>query len=173
MISLQSKGLSRVFLQYHSSKKHLFSAFFIVQLGHSYMPTGRTIALTIQAFVGKVLFLIFTALLRQEASGPFLSLRPGVDSWLVTWCRAPGGGGKVQRYFIPALSLQCSVHLGLSRVAFSVLLPIPLMMLKLLLDSGVLWWGHVSCSFPSGSRSLLCVSVRFWTRGSDRPSPRP
>lgn len=65
------------------------------------------------------------------------------------------------------------MHLGLSHVAFSVSLPIPLMMFKLLLDSGVLWWGHVSCSFPSGSRSLLCVSVRFWAWESDYPSPGP
>ena len=98
---------------------------------------------------------------------------PGVDCWLVTWCHTPGGDGKVQGYFIPVLRLQCSVHLGLSHVAFSVSLPIPLMMFKLLLDSGVLWWGHVSCFFPSGSRSLLCVSVRFWARESDHPSPWP
>ena len=47
-ISLQSKGLSRVFSQHHSSKasilRHL--AFFIVQLSHPYMTTGKTIALT-------------------------------------------------------------------------------------------------------------------------------
>ena len=64
LISLQSKGLSRVFLQYHSSKKRHFSAFFIIQLAHSYMTSGKTIALTIQAFVGKVMFLIFNTLLR-------------------------------------------------------------------------------------------------------------
>ena len=54
-ISLQSKGLSRV-LQHHSSKASLLqsSAFFIVQLSHPYMTTGKTIALTRQTFVSNV-----------------------------------------------------------------------------------------------------------------------
>ena len=54
-ISLQSKGLSRV-LQHHSSKASILrhSAFFIIQLSHPYMTTGKTIALTRQTSVGKV-----------------------------------------------------------------------------------------------------------------------
>ena len=58
-ISLQSKGLSSL-LQHHSSKASIFqcSAFFTVQLSHSYMTTGKTIALTRQAFVGKVMSLL-------------------------------------------------------------------------------------------------------------------
>jgi len=54
-ISLQSKGLSRVF-QHHSSKPSILrhSAFFTVQLSHPYMTTGKTIALTRRTFVGKV-----------------------------------------------------------------------------------------------------------------------
>ena len=50
-ISLQSKGLSRVFSNTHSSKASIpwHSAFFIVQLSHPYMTTGKTIALTRQA----------------------------------------------------------------------------------------------------------------------------
>ena len=51
LISLQSKGLSRVFslLQHHSSKASILqcSAFFMVQLSHLYMTAGKTIALTI------------------------------------------------------------------------------------------------------------------------------
>ena len=56
-ISLQSKGL----LQYHSSKASILwhSAFFIVQLSHPYMTTGKTIALTRWTFVGKVMSLVF------------------------------------------------------------------------------------------------------------------
>ena len=62
-ISLQSKGLSRVFQQ-HSSKASILwhSAFFIVQLSHPYMTTGRTIALTGQTFVGKVMSLLLNIL---------------------------------------------------------------------------------------------------------------
>ena len=55
-ISLQSKGLSSVF----SNQKH--SAFFMVQLSYLYMTTGKTIALTIQTFVGKVMSLLFNML---------------------------------------------------------------------------------------------------------------
>ena len=56
LISLQSKSL----LQYHSSKASVLqrSAFFMVQLSHLYMTTGKTKALTIQTFVHKVMFLL-------------------------------------------------------------------------------------------------------------------
>ena len=63
-ISLQSKGLSRVFSKHHSSKASILrcSAFFTVQLSHPYMTTGKTIALTTRTFVGKVMFLLFNML---------------------------------------------------------------------------------------------------------------
>ena len=63
LISLQSKGLSRVF-QHHSSKASILwhSAFFIVQLSHPYMTTGKTIALTRWTFVDKVMSLLFSML---------------------------------------------------------------------------------------------------------------
>ena len=59
-ISLQSKGLKSL-LQHHSSKASILggSAFFIVQLSHQYMTTGKTIALTWRTFVGKVMSLLF------------------------------------------------------------------------------------------------------------------
>ena len=65
-ISLQSKGLSRVQKQKHSSKTsiHLHSAFFILQLSHPYMTNGRMIALTWQNFVDKVMSLLFNMLSR-------------------------------------------------------------------------------------------------------------
>ena len=59
-ISLQSKGLSRVFST--TVQEHLFSAFFMVQLSHPYMTTGKTTALTIQIFAGKVMSLLFNTL---------------------------------------------------------------------------------------------------------------
>ena len=51
-------------LQHHSSKASILqcSAFFIVQLSHSYMTTGKTIALTRRTFVGKVMSLLFNML---------------------------------------------------------------------------------------------------------------
>ena len=53
-------------LQHHSSKASIlqFSAFFIVQLSHPYMTTGKTTALTRQTFVGKVMYLFFNRLSR-------------------------------------------------------------------------------------------------------------
>ena len=61
-ISLQSKSL----LQHHSSKAWILqcSAFFIVQLSHPYMTTGKTIALTRWTFVGKVMSLLLNMLSR-------------------------------------------------------------------------------------------------------------
>ena len=63
-ISLQSKGLSRVVLQHHSSKASILwhSAFFTVQLSHPYMTPGKTRALTRQTFVGKVMSLLLNML---------------------------------------------------------------------------------------------------------------
>ena len=61
LISLQSTGLSRVFSN-TTVQKHQFSAFFRVQLSHPYMTTGKTIALTRQTFVGKVISLLFNTL---------------------------------------------------------------------------------------------------------------
>jgi len=62
-ISVQSKGLS---YEHHSSKASILwhSAFFIVQLSHPYMTTGKTISLTRRTFVGKVMSLLFNMLSR-------------------------------------------------------------------------------------------------------------
>ena len=64
-ISLQSKGLSSL-LQHHSSKASILrhSAFFIVQLSHPYMTTGKTTDSTRRTFVGKVMSLLFNMLSR-------------------------------------------------------------------------------------------------------------
>ena len=60
------QGILKSLLQHHSSKASIlwcsfffFSAFFIVQLSHPYMTTGKTIALTRWTFVGKVMSLLF------------------------------------------------------------------------------------------------------------------
>ena len=63
-ISLQSKELSKSLHQHHSSKASILrgSAFFTVQLSHPYMTPGKTIVLTIQTFVRKVMSLLFNML---------------------------------------------------------------------------------------------------------------
>ena len=64
LISLQSKGFSRVFSSTTVWKESILqhSAFFMVQLSYSYMIPGKTMALTIQTFVGKVISLLFNML---------------------------------------------------------------------------------------------------------------
>ena len=60
------QGTLKSLLQHHSSKASILghSAFFIVHLSHPYMTTGKTIALTRQTFVGKVISLLFNMLSR-------------------------------------------------------------------------------------------------------------
>ena len=64
-------------LHHHTLKASILqhSAFFIVQLSHPYMTTGKTIALTLQIFVGKVISLLFNMLSRFVTAGLSL-LRP-------------------------------------------------------------------------------------------------
>ena len=63
---LAVQGTLKCLLQHHSSKASILqrSAFFTVQLSHPYMTTGKTIALTRQTFVGKVMSLLFNLLSR-------------------------------------------------------------------------------------------------------------
>ena len=62
---LAVQGTCKSLLQHHSSKTSilLHSAFFMVQLSHPYMTTGKTISLTRQIFVGKVMSLLFNMFL--------------------------------------------------------------------------------------------------------------
>ena len=63
---LAVQGTLKSFIQHHSSKASIFqcSDFFTVQLSHPYMTIGKTIALTRQTFVGKVMSLLFNMLSR-------------------------------------------------------------------------------------------------------------
>ena len=60
------QGTLKSLLQHYSSKASILqcSAFFMVQLSHPYMTTGKTIALTIRTYVGKVMSLLFNTLSR-------------------------------------------------------------------------------------------------------------
>ena len=68
---LAVQGSLKSLLQYHSLKTSIFwrSAFFIVQLSHPHMTTGKTIALTRWTFVGKVTSLLFNMLSRLVILG--------------------------------------------------------------------------------------------------------
>ena len=73
-------------LQHHSSKASILrhSAFFIVQLSHPYMTTGKTIALTRRTFVGKV-----TSLLLNMLSRLVITFRPRSKCLLISWLQSP------------------------------------------------------------------------------------
>ena len=63
---LAVQGTLKSLLQHHSSKVSVLwcSTLFMVQFSHPYMTTGKTVALTRQTFVGKVMFLVFNMLCR-------------------------------------------------------------------------------------------------------------
>ena len=73
-------------LQQHSSKASILqcSAFFIVQLSHPYMTTGKTIALTRQTFVDKVMSLLFNMLSRLV-----ITFLPRSKRLLISWLQSP------------------------------------------------------------------------------------
>ena len=81
-ISLLSKGLLKSLLQHHSSKASILrhSAFFIVQLSHPYLTTGKTIALTRWTFVCKVMSLLFNMLSRLV-----IAFLPRSKCLLISW----------------------------------------------------------------------------------------
>ena len=80
------QGTLKSLLQHHSSKASILhcSAFFIVQLSHPYMTAGKTIALTRQTFVGKVMSLLFNILSRLVIA--FLSRSKHL---LMSWLQSP------------------------------------------------------------------------------------
>ena len=80
-ITLQSKGL-KSFLQHHSSRAPILqhSPFFIIQLSHPYMTTGKTIALTRWTFVGELMSLLLNMLFRLVTA--FL---PRSKCLLISW----------------------------------------------------------------------------------------
>ena len=79
---LEVQGTLKCLLQHHSSKASIlqYSAFFIVQLSHPYMTTGKTIALTRWTFVVKVMSLLFNMLSRLGTA--FL---PRSKHFLISW----------------------------------------------------------------------------------------
>ena len=83
---LAVQGTLKSLLQHHSSKASILlrSAFFIVQLSHPYMTTGKTIALTRQTFVGKVMSLLFNML-----SGLVIAFLPKSKRLLISWLQSP------------------------------------------------------------------------------------
>ena len=83
---LAVQGTLKSLFQHHSSKASILqcSAFFIVWLSHPYMTTGKTIALTRQTFIDKVMFLLFNTLSRLV-----ITFLPRNKHLLVSWLQSP------------------------------------------------------------------------------------
>ena len=83
---LAVQGTHKSLLQHHSSKASILwgSAFFTVQLSHPYMTTGKTVALTRQTFVGKVISLLFNMLSRLV-----ITFLPRSKHLLISWLQSP------------------------------------------------------------------------------------
>ena len=83
---LAVQGTLKSLLQHHSSKASILqlSAFFTVQLSHPYMTTGKTITLTKQTFVGKVMPLLFNMLSRLV-----ITFLPRSKRLLISWLQSP------------------------------------------------------------------------------------
>ena len=83
---LEVQGTLKSLLQHHSSKTSILwpSAFFIVQLLHPYMTTGKIIALTRWTFVDKVMSLLFNMLSRLV-----ITFRPMSKRLLISWLQSP------------------------------------------------------------------------------------
>ena len=83
---LAVQGTLKSLLQHHSSKASIlrYSAFFIVQLSHPYVTTGKTIALTRRIFVSKVIALLFNMLSRLV-----ITFLPRSKRLLISWLQSP------------------------------------------------------------------------------------
>ena len=83
---LAVQGTLKSLLQYHNLKTSILqcSSFFLVQLSHSYMITGKTIALTRQTFVGKVMSLLLNILSRLV-----IAFLPRSKHILISWIQSP------------------------------------------------------------------------------------
>ena len=83
---LAVQGTLKSRFQHHSSKASILrhSAFFIVQLSHPYVTTGKTIALTRRTFVNKVMSLLFNMLSRLV-----ITFLPRSKHLLISWLQSP------------------------------------------------------------------------------------
>ena len=83
---LEVQGTLKSLLQHHGSEASILQclAFFIVQLSHPYMTTGKTIALTRWTFVGKIMSLLFNMLSRLV-----ITFLPWSNHLLISWLQSP------------------------------------------------------------------------------------
>ena len=120
---LAVQGPIKSLLQHYSSKASILqrSAFFTVQLSHPYMTTGKTIALTRQTFVGKVMSLLFNILSRLV-----ITFLPRSKCLLISWLQSPSAvileSRKIKSATVPTVSPSiCNEVMGPDAVDLSFL----------------------------------------------------
>ena len=116
---LAVQGTLKSLLHHHSSNASVLrhSAFFMVQLSHPYMTTGKSIPLTRRAFVGKVMSLLFNMLSRFVIDFLLIILEFDKSSELLLWKKALYFAFNIRRYTYP--------------LKFQIVLPTLV---------GLLWW---------------------------------
>ena len=104
---LAVQGILKSLLQHHTSKASILqcSTFFIVQLSHPYMTTGKTIALTRCTFVGKVMSLLFNMLSRLV-----ITFLPRSKRLLISWLQSPSALILEPRKIQSATVFPCICH---------------------------------------------------------------
>ena len=117
---LAVQGTLKSLLQHHSSKASVLqcSAFFVVQLSHPYMTTGKAIALNIQTFVGKLMSLLFNMLSRFV-----IGFLPRSKCLLISWLWLPPAAilepKKIQSFTISIVFPSiCHEVMGLDAIIF-------------------------------------------------------
>ena len=110
---LAVQGTLKSFIQHHSSEASVLwcSAFFIIQLSHPYMTTGKTIALTIQAFIGTGMSLLFNMVSRLV-----ITFIPGSKCLLISWLQSPSAvifePKKIKSHCFHCLPIFCHEVMG-------------------------------------------------------------
>ena len=85
-MEFRKMAMTTLYAKYHSLKASILqhTAYFVVQLSHPYMTTGKTIALTRQTFAGKVIPLLFNIL-----SSLVITFLPRSKRLLISWLQSP------------------------------------------------------------------------------------
>ena len=108
---LAVQGTLKSLLQHHSSKASILqcSTFFVVQLSHPYITSGKTIALTRRTFVGKVMSLLFNMLSRLV-----ITFLPRSKHLLISWLQLPSA------VIIAEVRGELTIIIALSHIVLSV-----------------------------------------------------
>ena len=116
---LAVQGTLKSLFQHHSSKASILqcSTFFMVQLSHPHMTTGKTIDLTIWTFVGKIISLLFNMLSRFV-----IAFLPRRKRLLILWLQSPAAvilePKKIKSVTVSVVSLSCHEVMGPDAIIF-------------------------------------------------------